>query len=303
MVRTGAYGYVQYGYESSFGGNATIDKAFGHRAAVTSWTLTTNKIALAKLGQVEPTTFAYGQQTGTLGVGFVLDDESSHNIFRAIYGAPTGDGDTSSTKKYPATLAQGAAPKTFTGSSFTTEIGFQAEGGNQVRTLKGCVLSSLGISATIGNVVECTADVAYGKEDAISTSFDTSVASPSGKPFTFAHGELVVGNEILAEVQDAEITFTQNSELLYQLGSQQSIAGIKRVLDITGRFRLSLKNTDLANVVLNQLKTGTYTQETNSATVNSPRVYRETLGDNAGDPSSNTPDWDSAPEFKLTSIG
>ena len=59
MVRTGAYAYVNYGYETSaFGGTATVDKSFGLKTAVTGLTLSTNRQQLYKLGQVEPHKFA-----------------------------------------------------------------------------------------------------------------------------------------------------------------------------------------------------------------------------------------------------
>ena len=106
MVRTGANAYVKYGYEDAYGAGASPALSFGLKTAVTGWTLTTNRTALAALGQVEPTTFAYGQQSGTLGVGFVLGDTTSHNIFQAIYGKAT---DSGTDKVYGSLTAGGAA--------------------------------------------------------------------------------------------------------------------------------------------------------------------------------------------------
>ena len=279
MVRTGAYAYVKYGYETStFGGSATIDKSFGLKSAVSGWTLTTNRIKMGKLGQVEPAQFAYGTQSGSLSIGFVLADKTSHELFRAIYGAGTGSGTHASPIKYPATLAQGAASKTFIGQSFSTEIGFTGETDTMVRTAKGCILNSLNISATIGDVVNCSADIAYGKEAPLSTTA-TTAASESSNAFTFAHGSLKLGGTTVAEVQEADITFAQNGDLLYQLGSQQAVTGIKRTLDITGRFKASWKNDDLLANVINQLKTNNTTSS----------VYKETYGDQ----------YTTSPEFEL----
>ena len=98
MVRTGAYAYAKYGWEDDdspnvFGGTATqIANSFGAKTAITGWTLTTNRVNLGKLGQVEPASYAYGQQAGTLGVGFVFSDTTSHEIFRNFYGAGVGAG-------------------------------------------------------------------------------------------------------------------------------------------------------------------------------------------------------------------
>ena len=76
MVRTGAYAYVNYGYETGddpdvFGGTATVNKSFGLKTAVTGFTLSTNRQQLYKLGQVEPHKFAYGTQSGSMSLDFV----------------------------------------------------------------------------------------------------------------------------------------------------------------------------------------------------------------------------------------
>jgi hypothetical protein len=276
MVRTGAYAYVKYGYEGTFGGSATIDKSFGHKASVSGWTLTTNRIKLGKLGQVEPSDFAYGTQSGSLSVGFVLADETSHELFKSIYGAGTGSGTHASPIKYPATNAQGAASKTFVGQTFSTEIGFTGETDTMVRTAKGCILNTLNISATMGDVVNCSADISYGIEAALSNTA-TTAASETSKPFTFAHGALKLGGATVAEVQEVDITFSQNGDLLYELGSQQAVTGVKRTLDITGRFKASWKNDDAFANVVNQLAT--------TAT----NTFKETYG----------AQYTSTPEFEL----
>ena len=265
MVRTGEYAYVNYGYESAFGGSSvSITNSFGQRTAVSSFTINHNKMALGKLGQVDPTVYAYGTQSGTLGVNFVLGDTTSHNIFKSIYGSATGAGSSGNPYIY-GSATEGAANKTLVGSSFTTEIGFNGEDDYLVRTLKGCVTNSLALTTTIGGTVDCTADVVYGKED---TPSNTSLhfsddATENSLPFTFAHGTLKVGStgtpaNALVELQDVDLTFTQNSDLLYTIGSQQSVAGIKRSLDITGRFRQALRSDDVIDHVFEQLKGTAY---------------------------------------------
>jgi len=75
MVRTGAFGYLQYGYEMCFGTAAcAIDTVFGLEQKITNWSLTNNRITLAALNQIEPSTFAYGTTRGSLGVDFVLSN-------------------------------------------------------------------------------------------------------------------------------------------------------------------------------------------------------------------------------------
>jgi|14BtaG_2_1085337.scaffolds.fasta_scaffold08819_2 hypothetical protein len=264
MVRTGAYAYINYGYENTFGGTASaITNSFGQRTAISGLTLTTNKIALGKLGQVDPTAFAYGTQNGTLGINFVLGDITSHKIFKSILGSASGAG-TSGNPYIYGSATEGAATKSLIGNTFTTEIGFQGETDTMVRTLKGCVANSLSMSTSIGGTVDCSVDAVYGKEDAPSTSGFSDDATENSQPFTFAHGSLKIGGSIIAELQEADINFSQNGDLLYSIGDQQSVAGIKRSLDISGRFRASWKNDNLIDQLILQLKGSTYKETVES---------------------------------------
>tara|TARA_R110002020_G_scaffold222074_4_gene430527 strand:+ start:2320 stop:3327 length:1008 start_codon:yes stop_codon:yes gene_type:complete len=260
MVRTGANAYVRYGFESAYKASVgSPTNSFGLKTAVTGWTLTTNRTALAKLGQVEVDTFAYGQQQGSLSLGFVLGDTTSHKLFQAIYGTGT-DGTPSTTQIYGGTTAR-STTNNLIGNTLAVEIAANLETANSVRTLRGGILNTLSISASVGDVVNATADITYGKEDAPSTSFSAGNApTEDSKPFTFAHGTVNLrtasGTEVIAELQEADINWTQNSDLLYTLGDNQAATAIKRVLEITGRFRASWKDNNKVNALINQMKTG-----------------------------------------------
>ena len=263
MVRTGASAYVRYGFEDTYGtGASAITNSFGLKTGVSTWTLTTNRTVLAALGQVEPTTFAYGQQQGSLSIGFVFGDTPSYKIFQAIYGVPTASG---TDQVFGGLNAKDAIKNMHptgaddTGLTFTTEIGVDLEGeaSAEVRTLNGCILNTLSISAAINDTVNCTADIVYGKESAPSVNFAAGNApTENSAPFTFAHGTLALrtasGTENIAELQEADINFTQNTDLLYKLGQNQATNSYKRVLDITGRFRASWQNKDKLLAVINQ---------------------------------------------------
>ena len=274
MVRTGAYAYVKYGYESTFGGSATVDKSFGVKTAVTSLTLGTNRQSLYKLGQVEADKYAYGQQTGSLSLDFILGDVTSGDVFKSIYGAPSGSGTGGSNHVYGNDTGSGLS-KTFVGQTFTTELGFSGETDVMVRQFKGCILNTLGITAAVGDVVKCTGDVVYGSEGNSSTT-TTAAASDSSQPFTFAHGTFTLANGVQTQIQEVDISFAQNGDLLYGLGDNKAVAGIKKTLDITGRFKVAWKDKTAHDTVIAQL-----------AGAN----YKETWGDNTGQTA--------APEFQL----
>ena len=276
MVRTGASAYVNYGYESTFGtASNDITKSFGLKTAITSLTLGTNRQQLYRLGQVEPHKYAYGTQSGALSLDFVLGDTTSGDVFRAIYGAPTGTGTGASNNVYGDDTGSGSSTS-FANQTFTTELGFQGETDVQVRQFKGCILNTLGITASIGDVIKCTGDVVFGKEGASTTSFSDD-STENSAPFTFAHGVFTLDGGVQGQIQEVDLNFAQNGELLYELGSNQSVAGIKKTLDITGRFKVAWASKIAHETIIAQLAAGSPDSTT----------YKETWADQNG---ANTPE-------------
>ena len=272
MVRTGAHAYLKYGFETGFAtiGNAThINKKFGLQDKLSSWTLTNNKVDLNKLNQNTVDKFAYGQQQGTCSVGFTL---SNPWIFGTVLGAPTSAGSNPYTHTYPQTAGLPKTPRTV-----QIEVGYDGATADIVRTLKGGIVGSIAINAAVGGLVDCTADITYGKESAPSTALTAVPTLPSVEfPYTFAHAELTVGGAVVAQCQDASMTIAQNTELLYGLNSHQAVDSYRKVLGMTGSFRASWIDKDLLEKLLAQIKADT------------AATYQETVGGN--------------PEFKFTFI-
>ena len=117
---------------------------------VTSLTLNTGQMPLNKLGQVEVSKFAYGQQQGSVNIGYVWDSEKSDKIFKALFGAPSS---ASNVDTYPASSTKpfgsssgGVAVSPSSPLSITTRIHqIIANGSNTLlnRTLKGCIVGAL----------------------------------------------------------------------------------------------------------------------------------------------------------------
>jgi len=262
MVRTGASSYVRYDWENEFGvaafDNAT-HKAFGLNARLGSWTLGHSPKDLPRLNQVEVAQYAYGQQTGSLSVDFVL---SNPWVFRALYGAQATTGSGPYVHTW-GTTGDVSGAKTIT--PFSVEVGFAAEDANIVRTATGCILNSLSIGATIDGTVDCSADITYGNEADNSTSYHASPPNDDVNfPYTFAHGELrwygddaadtdAAGSKI-AELQSANVTFSQNPALLYTVGSHKAVSSFRRVFDITGNFNASWINNKKLLQLLDQIE-------------------------------------------------
>ena len=288
-IYTGGSASVLYGFEENsasppvadFGVAApTIANIFGMNQKVTSLSLQTGQMPLNKLGQVEVSKFAYGQQQGSVNIGFVWDSEKSDKIFKTLFGAPSS---ASNVDTYPAlstkpfTGVSGSGSVTVTPSSpvsITTQIQVLTSGTNMLnRTLKGCVVQSLGLSTSIGEVLNATVDMAFAKEDnttvAASSGFVAQTASGKDQattPYTFAHGVLTTstggsGVATVAEVQDVDLTFATNAELLWGLGSHHASTVFRKIFDVTGRFKTSFKNGELIQAVVDQAIAGTETME------------------------------------------
>ena len=249
-IRTGASAYLKYEYETSYGTGGTPNKKFGLQDRLTNWTLTHNRIDMPQLNQTTIANYAYGQQSGSLSVGCVL---SNPWIFESIFGAPSTGSATSGV--YPHTFGTTAGNKTM--NTLVVEVGYDGDSADIVRTMRGCVVNSLGISTSIGATVDCSIDMTYGKEGAPSASLGTAPSEPTEAfPYTFAHGVIKVGGNTLAQVQDVDITFAQNPSLLYGIGNNQAVSSYRQIFDMTGRFRAALLNKNLLENVLNQVKQG-----------------------------------------------
>jgi len=270
VVYTGASTSVMYGYEAQFGtAQNNLTNTFGLNTKVSTLSLNTSRQQLNKLGQVEPTKYAYGTQSGSLSVGFVMDDSDSHKIFQSIYGTPSG----TAPFLYPASLGQGGTLPTFANQSFTTQIQVQAGANKMTRTLNGCIVNSLNISTSIGEPLNCSADITFGKETTADVSVSSAMTSQrtgSGvdqgtTPYTFAHGVVKVHNgtdlQPVAEIQEFDISFAQNAELLYGLNSQTAVDAYRKVFEISGRFRTTFKDDRMIQYVIDQSRVNTSASE------------------------------------------
>lgn len=311
MVRTGAYGYTKFGFEgaTAFGqGSSSTNKRFGLQERVTGWSLNNNTQTLSALNQTPYEKFAYGQQSGSISIGFVL---ANPYIFGAVYGAPTvtttglaSPHDTGFHRYEYGTTSATTQPKAI--RSLEIDVGFQAINTSdaehyEVRKLNGCVLNTLGISASVGGMVECSTDFAYGKEGAPTTSSSNNITgwgvgtypqSSSNFPYTFAHARLLWGGtdystDAVAQIQDVNIDFATNAELLYSLNSHQAVSAFRKIFDITGRFRAAKRDSAKVQNLIDQITQGANYKETIGNTDSSIKLeLLFSKSNSSGDPQS-----------------
>lgn len=118
------------------------------------------------------------------------------------------------------------------------EYGHDAETNDVVRNMKGVVLKSLALKASLGETVKVTADLAWGNEDAISTTLSNAIDDDIKFPYTFAHATLELPNStVVAQIQEFELTFNTNAELLYGMGSADAVSAFRKIFEMTGKFK------------------------------------------------------------------
>ena len=241
MVFTGSFTYLQYVRETTFGTAAsTIQSAgeqFGFEQKITGWSFTNNKLALAQLGDVRVKTYAYGQTRGNLSIDFVL----SSPWFLGLVGFKAGaDTCVGSVKTHTWDIDTTNATNII--ESFTTQVGIEAGTTDIVRTLAGGIVNSASISTSIGEVARVSLDSNYQNE-VLTTSLDGSPATlcvANHTPYTFAHGSLEFPDStVIAEVQDIDISFNQNADHIWGIGDSRASSGVRRMFEITGKFKAS----------------------------------------------------------------
>jgi hypothetical protein len=283
MVRTGSHAYIHYGKEGTFNGGATETRAFGLEQKVNSLSFKNNQISLSQLNSIEVASFAYGKNEGSGSVDFVL---SNPWVFDTLLGAVDKTGSSSDyTYIWDSNSANLTADNTGikTPNSFDIEVVFDAKSSltDVKRNLHGSVFNQLNIKSSVGETVKGTLDFLYGKADTITTSVGTPIGDGIDFPYTFAHAsiELLDGTTV-AEVQDFDITFAANTELLYQQGDPNAVGAFRKLFEMTGKFNASFLDKTQLQRVLDRAEVATFTVEfTNGlSTTNEKSIKLEFAG-------------------------
>ena len=261
VVRTGAFSYLQYGYEvdgcddTTFGTvAAAMNKTFGLEQRITNWTFTNNRITLAELNQVEPAIYAYGTTRGSIGVDFVL---SNPWWLRSLWDC------VSTACCMP---EAGANLHTYIIGDkllrpISIEVGAAQECCNCVtRQLVGGIVNSVSLRSSIGEVVRGSADISYKTEiEACVCITDPMCIATDGVnfPYTFAYGALTTTAGTVAELQSFDINLNQNSDLLYDHASSEAVDAYRKLFEVTGSFTASYVDVELLRDIYAQARSAT----------------------------------------------
>lgn len=261
MVRSSVYGYLKYGIETAFQTeNSSKTKVFGLEQKISGLQFMVNRINLGQLYSPEIQSFAFGRNEGKMSVEYVLSNPWWLDlIFES--GAKTG----SSPYVWTWDSSPSANANARTINTASIDIGFQGEqssGVNLTRTPLGVALSQVSIKTSINEVVRCTADAIWGKENTIGTN--TYTATPPTDdinfPYTFVHGSIQTNEgAVVAQVQDVDLTLNTNAELLWGIGSANASSVVRKTLDMTGKFNCSWIDAQFWNDVVNRAEVQNFT--------------------------------------------
>jgi len=261
MAITGSNAYVQYGYESTYGGGATRTKLFGCEQKLTGLTYKNNQIPIKELYTTEIKAFAYGKVEGAATLEWILSNPWFFNFIFSTPETVTGTPNTHQWSSDPDWVGSGAYDNTGI-RNYTTaqlEIGLDMST-NEVRNAKGVISPSFTMRTTVNDTVKISMPLIWSIEDALGTTLDSTVAADDiGFPYTFVHATLEIPNgTVIAELQDFEITFAPDGEQIWGIGSKNATATSgKKVINITGRFKNAKVNSAALALVVARLEVAT----------------------------------------------
>jgi len=260
MVRTGAFGYLQYGFEkpATFGTEAlSLCTVFGLEQKITNLGLTNNRNVLQKLNQLEPDIYYYGATRGSLGVDFVLSNPWWLNsLFDTV--VTTDDCPTCCVNEhvYTNTTKLRQPISIEVGTHQAAPICMCPTG--VIRRLTGGIVNSVALRSSIGEPIRASIDISYANETEACEVVDTTPATDTCNfPYTFAYGNLTTTAGTLANLQSFDITINTNSDLLYTHNTSVACAAYRRLFEITGTFTATYVDPELLRDIYAQAHTGT----------------------------------------------
>jgi hypothetical protein len=230
-------------WESTFKGGATTrDKVFGRGQRVTSITRNENPEKIYEPGSRPSKYIAFKAFEGSVSFDFFL---SNPWLFRAVMGSVS----TSGTGPYTHTYTVANLPV-----SIEIEAAFQGSGGNVVRLLRGAVVNTFSLTASVNELVRCRLDVLYADE--ASGTLGTAIVD-TFDPMVFQHGKLEIPTgTVVGEVQSFDLTIANNALMVWELGDTKPSSAVWQNFDPTGRISVTMKDRTFLDRLRNTTSTG-----------------------------------------------
>lgn len=245
MVSSASSAYVTRHFEATFGAGGTVEHSLGYDAKMSGLEWANNQASLPQLYTPEVEAFLYGRNAGTCSIEYTL---ANSYWLTALLNDPTVEDDTTDPTQVRRTWdSDPSVNSNIRISKFQhLEFGKALTDENVVRNAKGVITESLQLKTSIDNPVSITETFAWGREDAIGTTLDSSLPDNADKsPLNFVNSSVELPNAtVLAKVQDLELTLNRNQKLLWALGSADACDGYPQLLEMTGKVIMAFENKD-----------------------------------------------------------
>lgn len=224
--------WLPYGDESTFGTkSSSVNKTFGHGLKITSLSRKNNPEKVFGLGNRDSKASAAKQFEGDITVEGVL---SNPWWFYNGIGTKAVSGSDPYTHTF-------ALADTLTSFSIGLDVDTATE---TVTHLLGCQINTWTITAAVNELAKFKLDIQY-VDEALTTSAINDV-DETFDLFTFAHGSIdLPSGTTLAEVQNVELTYTNNNERIFGLGSRTATELPAKNLDINATVNMAFQNATL----------------------------------------------------------
>lgn len=250
MTRSASSVYVEYAYEDSFGGGATTSYPifFGKEVKATGLEYKNNQQPLGQLYSPEIECFAYGKTEGKVSMEYVL---SNPWFFEAILDSVDSSLDSGSLYAH-----EWDSDPTISGStikvinSLALRFGMDVSTDDFVRLPVGVVCPSLAIKMALNETVKVTQELIWGEETTNNTFAEPDGTALAGEvPYTFVNAVITspLTGSTLATIQTFDLNINSNAELVYEFGTADSADAFRKILELTGKVSVTLKDATLLN--------------------------------------------------------
>ena len=257
MTKSASSVYIEYAYEDVFGGGATTTFPinFGKEVKASGLEWKNNQIPLGQLYTPEIETYAYGKNEGKVSMEFVL---SNPWFFEAILDSVQSDPDTGNLYTHEWDSDPSLAGSTIkTINSMALAIGFDMNS-DYIRLPVGVVCPSLSFKMALNETVKVTEELIWGEETVNQTFTEPDATPLAGEiPYTFVNALITdpTTGSTLATIQTFDLNINSNAELVYGFNSANSEDVFRKILEITGKVGVTVKDSHFWEQVLGRGET------------------------------------------------
>lgn len=255
MTKSASSVHVSYGYETNFGaGVASPPMLFGKEVKANGLEFKNNQIPIGQLYSPEIDCFAYGRNEGKVSVEYVL---SNPWFLESILGTAVSALDAGAlySHTWDSDPSNDATMRDVT--SMALRIGYDVNT-DFLRDPVGVICNALTLKMTLNETIKVTQELVWG-EESVNQSFlaPTGTAMPGEVPYTFVNAVVTspITGSTLATVQDMELNINSNAELLFELGGANAVDAYRKLLEMTGKLTITVKDSTFLEEVYGRAET------------------------------------------------